>query len=269
MSGTTGIFYEEDRDIDIEEFKLEPIDVDAEVRREDIDPLNTDQADEKRKVINDMVGIRYSCDQCNLSCTKLSFLKKHVEAKHTGIRYPCDQCEYAASTRRDMNSHKRSKHGIISYPCDQCKYAATTPSNLKIHKQSRHERIQYPCDQCEYTGNEQCSLEIHYQNKHEGIRYPCDQCDFTASSFLNVQKHRLTKHIKFHCVLCDTTVEFKTLHELRGHIRLVHPKKEDNRSEDRTVSNVELSEQDKNRIALDFDSLGNLGQVCYTVQNFC
>ena len=157
-------------------------------------------------------GIRYPCDQCDISATTSSNLNAHKKAKHLGIRFPCDKCEYLIRCNcrsiwninmEDTSANKKRKidgdtevntKAKKVYSCDQCEYTATQHGHLKTHKQAKHEGIRYPCDQCEYAATHLANLKRHIESKHEGIRYSCDQCEYVATNLRNLRKHKKSIH---------------------------------------------------------------------------
>ena len=109
--------------------------------------------------------IRYPCDQCEYSTTRMSDLKKHKEAMHEGIRYPCDHCEFSATQMSNLQRHKEAKHEGIRYSCDQCEFITAYAAKLKRHKKTKHEKHE---DTSKPAGN----LEVHQKSLH--------QCDYAA-----------------------------------------------------------------------------------------
>ena len=88
MSGKT--VDETDKDIDIEEFKLEAID--------------TDQ-DSKPNV--------YSCDQCDYKAVNSQVLRLHKEWSHLR-KLSCTLCAFVTHKQNDLIKHKRVYHENIN-----------------------------------------------------------------------------------------------------------------------------------------------------------
>ena len=62
------------------------------------------------------VNTKLLCDQCDYTGFRRS-LTKHKKAKHDGVRYPCDQCELSVSHLSDLKRHKDAKHkGKLDIP---------------------------------------------------------------------------------------------------------------------------------------------------------
>ena len=87
MSGRTEIVYEEDKDIDIEEFKLEPIAID----QQQSEPMN------------------FSCNQCDYSGVSLQALKLHKSLSHYR-KLSCTQCGFVAHKQSSLMKHKNLCH---------------------------------------------------------------------------------------------------------------------------------------------------------------
>ena len=192
MSGRTEIVYKPDPDMDIEEFKVEPLDISEEAGK-DADQESQGTSDNVMKRLKVASSLVVSCDQCEYSGSKKQF-RIHMK-KHEGIRYPCDQCEYTTTDLSVLKRHKKSKHEGFRYSCDQCEYTGTR-KQFRLHKR-KHEGFIYRCDQCEYAATDQSTLKRHKESKHEGIRYALDDL-----SNLSKPKESKTKH-------SDISVAFK------------------------------------------------------------
>ena len=169
----------EDRDIGKEyiELKLEPTDiVEATIaEEEDVDPLDIDQISKENNAYDEFS------------------LKRHKIQDHEEIRYSCDQCEYSCTQPFPLKWHIKSEHERKIYPCDQCEYVGFGPTGLRKHKKSEHLGIRYPCNKCDYVASHMSHLRRHL-SIHEWNKYPCDQCEFTASLLVNLNKHKEFKH---------------------------------------------------------------------------
>ena len=65
-------------------------------------------------------GVRYSCDKCEYSATRLIHLKSQKEYIHEGQRFHCDKCEYSGTCRGNLRKHIESKHeGVINVSTQQ------------------------------------------------------------------------------------------------------------------------------------------------------
>ena len=78
------------------------------------------------------------CNQCDFTTKNSSYLKKHIDSKHTGISFPCSQCEYRATTKGNLKLHIQAKHDKIRYPCSFCDHQASLKGNLKAHIKKMH-----------------------------------------------------------------------------------------------------------------------------------
>ena len=66
------------------------------------------------KIIDNFLGVRYPCTECDYEAKAPGHLKRHVESIHQKIKHPCDQCEYAATTACWLKQHKKEGYYILT-----------------------------------------------------------------------------------------------------------------------------------------------------------
>ena len=136
------------------------------------------------------------CEHCDVICSHIGNLKRHVKNKHDGVKFYCSECDYKATQKTDIKRHKEYKHEGMRFSCDECGHKATTKGALKIHVDAIHKKIRYPCHSCEYKATTPGSLNLHIQSKHTKVSISCDKCDFTAQNKLALKYHKK----KFHTI---------------------------------------------------------------------
>ena len=144
------------------------------------------------KSIKKEIGIEngpVKCEHCDVICSHIGNLKRHVKNKHDGVKFACNECDYRATQKTDIKRHTEYKHQGIRFTCDECGYKATTKGALKIHVDAIHKKIRYPCHSCEYKATTPGSLNLHIQSKHNKVIINCDQCSFKAQNKLALKYH--------------------------------------------------------------------------------
>ena len=150
------------------------------------------------KSIKKEVGIEngpVKCEHCDVICSHLGNLKRHVKNKHDGVKFFCSECDYKATQKTDIKRHKEYKHEGMRINCDECDHKATTKGSLKLHVDAIHKKIRYPCHSCEYKATTPGSLNLHIQTKHANISLNCDQCAFVAQNKLALKYHNKKFHV--------------------------------------------------------------------------
>ena len=147
--------------------------------------------------IKEEIGIEngpVKCEHCNVICSHLGNLKRHIKNKHDGIKFYCSECDYKATQKTDIKRHKEYKHEGIRVTCDECGHKSTTKGALKIHVDSIHKKIRYPCHSCEYKATTSGSLNLHIQSKHTKVSIRCDQCNFVTNNRVALKSHKKKNH---------------------------------------------------------------------------
>ena len=84
-------------------------------------------------------GRQFFCNMCDKHYTNSQDLRRHKASAHEGVRYPCDQCDVSPFTQSScLRRHKASAHEGVRYECEKCDYKATTKANLRIHTKRIH-----------------------------------------------------------------------------------------------------------------------------------
>ena len=150
------------------------------------------------KSIKKEIGIEdgpVKCEHCDVVCSHIGNLKRHIKNKHDGVKYFCSECDYKATQKLDIKRHKEYKHEGIRFTCDECGHKSTTKGALKIHVDSIHKKIRYPCHSCEYKATTSGSLNLHMQSKHTNVSIGCDQCNFVAKNRVALKNHEKKFHV--------------------------------------------------------------------------
>ena len=72
----------------------------------------------------------FSCTQCESSCTRVSYLKKHM-LTHSGEKpFRCDQCNYSCARACVLKSHKLTHTAEQPFVCKQCSFSSSSPSEV-------------------------------------------------------------------------------------------------------------------------------------------
>ena len=123
-----------------------------------------EQRSEREEKIESKIEIMaelFPCSECDIVCSHLGNLKRHMKSKHEGIRYSCDYqgCDYKATQKPD----------IIKYPCKFCDHQSTTEGSLYLHIESKHKdlkRTMFKCEFCEFESHSKYILKNHKKKFH-------------------------------------------------------------------------------------------------------
>ena len=76
-----------------------------------------------KKVYYNNVFFGILCDQKR----ELSYLLKSTLSKYNilGVKFSCDQCEFVTRRTGDLNKHKRTVHEGVRFNCMYCTYSAS------------------------------------------------------------------------------------------------------------------------------------------------
>ena len=80
------------------------------------------------------VSLRYKCDRCEVSFTKMGRLKSHISSVHEKIKpFKCENCDYLCSTKGVMKQHVKSIHiKTRPFKCEICDREFGKKSGLKF-----------------------------------------------------------------------------------------------------------------------------------------
>ena len=170
----------------------------------------------------------YSCIRCSFfSCTKLKFLKQHINLVHKDLkRFQCTICNYQTNAKTQLFSHINTNHiKIKSFKCEKCPYEATDKKSLYRHELCVHTNIKmFKCEYCNFSANQKCNLVLHVQAKHHNIKpYKCSMCDYCSGQKKKTEKHFAAVHLKikeYKCHLCTfevTDQRYLTSHLVKKH----------------------------------------------------
>ena len=230
----TQIVYEEDKDIDIEEFKWEPIDIAHDIS-EGLDPLNTVNQNSNESSENGtkrMLGDknRVACDLCEFEGTRPEFWQ-HMKSTHTSWGHSCSQCDYVTAYQTNLKQHTKSMHCGIRHPCDQCDYSTPDIGNLNKHRNSKHIGIKFPCDQCSFATTRHDTLKSHKRKKHGTVQakglvdnlLSNDQSMIKQNSIDSKEKDQVIKEglpLQYSCAQCECVCVSVSM--LESHKKLHH-----------------------------------------------
>ena len=160
------------------------------------------EREEKKEIKRENMAELFPCSECDIVCSHLGNLKRHMKSKHEGIRYSCDYlgCDYKATQKPDIKRHKEFKHNGIRYECDRCNYKACTTGSLKLHVDAIHEGIKYPCKFCDHQSTTEGSLYLHIESKHKDLKrtmFKCEFCEFESHSKYILKNHKKKFHTYF------------------------------------------------------------------------
>ena len=160
------------------------------------------EREEKKEIKREIMAELFPCSECDIVCSHLGNLKRHMKSKHEGIRYSCDYigCDYKATQKPDIKRHKEFKHNGVRYECDRCNYKACTTGSLKLHVDAIHEGIKYPCKFCDHQSTTEGSLYLHIESKHKDLKrtmFKCEFCEFESHSKYILKNHKKKFHTYF------------------------------------------------------------------------
>jgi len=168
----------------------------------------------------------FICDACTQGFKSIGGLIDHKKRRHAVEKtYMCDQCSISFSTGSDLKKHSRTHTGERPFKCELCPKSFAQSGNLYTHMNITHTGDRpHKCDQCEKSFSRSTHMKNHIKIVHNGERpYACDQCDKTFT-----QSHKKRDHINsvhkgerpFECDQCDKTF---TRSDLRiKHLKNIH-----------------------------------------------
>ena len=84
-------------------------------------------------------GVKYSITHA-INANYQSHLRTHKMAVHMGIKYSCNQCDMKFMEQGSLKTHEMLVHEGIRYSCNQCDFKANYKSYLKTQKVSYYMR---------------------------------------------------------------------------------------------------------------------------------
>ena len=73
----------------------------------------------------------YSCEQCDFSCTKASYLKQHLVTHSREKLLSCYQCSASFARRAHLKQHMTTHSGERHFTFDQCNYSCNQAGHLR------------------------------------------------------------------------------------------------------------------------------------------
>jgi KRAB domain-containing zinc finger protein len=148
---------------------------------------------------------RFSCQLCNLTFKKASYLRSHNDNMHKEKRYICDECGSAWATPLRLKAHIRHTHvKVRSFKCGFCDASFKTPGDVKSHEVSHQDR-QFQCAHCLKKFRDLSSIRRHvflHMTMTEAT-HKCNFCDRTFIQMSDMRSHQRdhtrTSHACSHC----------------------------------------------------------------------
>lgn len=140
---------------------------------------------------------RFTCDTCQRSFNRLSYLKKHQLTVHEGVpSHVCKICAQPFQTAAELSKHISATHRNAEnnpYTCDQCDGIFITPVILTSHKRAVHQGIRlYACELCDKSFKTLQNLKYHISGTHTGER--TESCEFCGKTF--IRPNDLIRHMQ-------------------------------------------------------------------------
>jgi len=167
-----------------------------------------------------------NCNDCKMSFTSVTSLKRHIGAKHdkTGNAVNvCHICNTDFCSKKDLRKHLKkhqnvcddcgtsfAKQSVLAthrlrgnlLSCKDCNVTVCNQRQMNKHKLTHHQKFQ--CDSCMAEFKSQSALKTH---RLRGNLLSCTECNVTVCNQRQMDKHKLIHIEKFQCESCMT--EFK------------------------------------------------------------
>jgi len=146
------------------------------------------------------------CPKCNVSYTRASHLKRHVESVHEQGQFFCDHsgCEAVLRSSEHLKRHVRLVHGTPKsrlLTCDQCDKVFIKRSQLAAHAEVEHgvaseiSHRPHACQKCEKSFAYASQLKRHVQRWHQPkARRKCQHCTLTFDDHNRLRSHVADTH---------------------------------------------------------------------------
>lgn len=170
----------------------------------------SEQSTKSEPTLNDLLGIKYSCDYCFYSTRYFSKLKRHIEVCRRAPSEPtptelneeptntmsnkdrmvfCEICAKEVKWYR-MKDHLDG-HQNLRFQCDLCEKSYRKKLDLKNHIQISHlNMIIHVCSYCGASFKYRSGLLLHTKRKHTSLDQVCDLCGKTFTTRIALEYHR-------------------------------------------------------------------------------
>ena len=200
MSARTEILYEPDNNIDIEEFKLEPIDSHSAdellVKEETLDiycdiskyddikqePKDFDQHFKREELVHDPLkpGANIDIHKFKSEPVDPEFFPEYLAKEEPDESYHDTSVFESNKCGKQDPAEQMQRVAIVHEPERNLGILETNlvPEQERNQKLSQHKisKSSFSCDICEFVTHWKANLHKHKRSIHEGIRYPCNQC---------------------------------------------------------------------------------------------
>ena len=179
-----------------------------------MDDKDTDEDEEKAKVIKITDRTTTKCPICKKVYKTRKIMRKHYLTAHTeaGMKKAkeptqCNICGKIFKGRKGLTNHRSMYHSEMKeiHYCDQCSYSSVHKTYLKHHRKIVHEEKEFICDLCSASFTYKIHLKTHIETVHEGKKLKCDQCPYQTGHSNHLKKHIEVVHLKIRhpCDMCD------------------------------------------------------------------
>ncbi|XP_047740954.1 zinc finger protein-like [Hyalella azteca] len=170
---------------------------------------------------------KFSCSECQYSCTTKRDMRRHFLRKHSTEKpIRCSECDYACTTKYSLKRHFLYKHATEKpIQCSECDYACTTKKALRSHFLYKHSTEKpFPCSECDHACTTKWDLKTHFLSKHS-IENPfqCSKCNYVYTTKRALKRHFICKHStekSIQCSECDYACTTKEA--FKSHFRYKH-----------------------------------------------
>ena len=179
-------------------------------------PGETLQIVEDVQKINEDVGNKMTCENCQVVYNDNHECQVHTESHGTDPTHLCDYCGLEFTLQRDLECHVETTHdtvmvqpieeATIGLNCGSCEFEGEETNDLRTHKQLEHMDVKIDvgatfdkqtvaCDQCPYKCKLNIQLRAHKRKHHVmDPKYQCKSCQFTSNFAASIWEHMVFKH---------------------------------------------------------------------------
>lgn len=176
----------------------------------------------------------YTCDICNKSFPKKSYLSNHIMKVHNKTDKICEKCGTTMKQCGDKTFKRHTeKCGSHEYICSHldesqskvCGYKTKVEADFKRHTKV-HQGLGFSCIHCAKVFPTKQRLLTHSKT-HDKNReqYPCPDCNNTFLSGESLNRHKIRQHWEpsseaelHHCNICGYFSKLK--HDLTKHLQI-------------------------------------------------
>jgi len=183
----------------------------------------------------------FLCDECSHRSSCQSHLKRHKLVCHSGDllkTFICEICSKAFATNERLKIHISREHTKNKiFNCDQCSYETAHQTSMKDHKMTHTGECPFVCHICSKSFKTKKNMNRHINGVHLGEKcFSCDQCNYKTAHISSMKDHKTTHTGErlFVCHICSKT--FKTMKDMKRHVRGVHLGEKVNKPQKRIIT---------------------------------